>query len=298
MLRQVLLGLAVASAFVAAPAFAQEVKMQLKFKEGDKFWVEEVANQKQKITVMGQDIQIDMKVTTIRSFTVQKVTSQDIVLAMKIEDVDVKSEGPLAAIFDQVTGKTKGASLVLTVTPAGKVKKVEGFGEFVKKLAGGEDETAKAMKDILSEDMLTQGVEQAFAFVPEKAVKPGDSWDQQTKFALGPLGSIQLKNNYTYKGKKEGGEEISDKLDMQFLPPKQGSAFAGAIVKMLKTDVKGDGKATFIFDVQKGRLANSTTSMQLQGTMTMEAGGMELQIEMLLNVNSTSRVLDKNPKGN
>jgi hypothetical protein len=85
---------------------------------------------------------------------------------------------------------------------------------------------------------------------------------------------------------------------MQFLAPKKGGALGGIDIKMVKTDVKGDGKATFIFDAQKGRLTSSTTSMQMKGTMTMEAAGMELTIEMALNVNSNSRVLDKNPKGN
>jgi hypothetical protein len=296
MLRQMLLGLAIASAFTTAPVYAQEVKLQLKFKEGEKFWVEEVADQKQKITVMGQDIQIDMKVTTIRSFDVKKVTTQEIVLAMKIEDVDVKSDGPLAGVLDQVTGKTKGVTLTLTLTPTGKVTKVEGFDEYVKKLADGEDEVAKAMKDMITEETLTQGVEQGFAFIPDKAVKPGDTWGQLTKFPLGPIGSLQLKNNYTYKGKKEGGEEITDKLDMQFMAPKKGGNLGGALFKTLKTDIKGDGKATFIFDAQKGRLASSNTSMQLQGSMTVEAGGMELQLEMALNVNSTSKVFDRNPK--
>ena len=42
---------------VAAPAFGQEVQLQWKFKEGDKFYVEDVTAMKQSVAVVGQVIQ-------------------------------------------------------------------------------------------------------------------------------------------------------------------------------------------------------------------------------------------------
>ena len=93
MLRQALWGLAVISACVATPVYAQDATLKLKFKEGEKFWVEEVSSTKQDMTVMGQAVNMKMKTTTITSYAVKKVTPDTVVLDMKIEDVKVDAEG-------------------------------------------------------------------------------------------------------------------------------------------------------------------------------------------------------------
>jgi len=297
MLRQVLCGLAVMSAFAAAPAYGQEVNLKFKFKEGDKFWMEEVVDQKQTMTVMGQQIKMDLKSTTIRSYNIKKVTPENIVMVMKIEDVKVTGGGEFGGPAVQMAEKTKGATMTVTMTPGGKVKKLEGFEEFVKNLVG-DDEVAKAMKELLNEETIITSVEQSFAFLPDRAVKKDDTWTGNAKVSLGPIGSFHMDNHYTYNGKKNGGEEILDKFDMKFMPPKDGGNFAGLPFKVVKTDLKGDGKGTYVFDAQKGRLASATVSMQMQGTMKMEVAGNEAELGMSLANTSTIRVLDQNPVKN
>ena len=293
MLRQALLGLAVVSLCAAGPAYGQEVKLQLKFKEGQKLWFEEVATVKQTITFMGQSQKADSKTTTVTSYTVQKVTPEGVVLAMKIEDVDTKVEGGLGGAIDQVAGKTKGATLTVTMSPNGKVSKVEGAKEFIQKLVG-DDETAKMMKEFINEETLTKGVESTFGFLPDKAVKPGDSWTRETKLPLGGLGDFKLTNLYSYAGKKAGGEAIDDKMKMDFAPPKGGGGFGG-LFKVVRGDLKGDGKSTYLFDAQKGRLNTATTTLRMTGSLTMNVGGMESQIGLDMDNTSTTQFHDKDP---
>ena len=179
------------------------------------------------------------------------------------------------------------------MSPDAKVKKVEGVAEFIKQLAG-EDETANLMKEFISEDMFTKSLESAFGFVPEKAVKVGDTWNRETKLSMGPLGGFKLNNNFTYTGKKEGGDGIDSKVTMEWTPAK-GDGALGGLFKVVKSDMKGDGTATYVFDTAKGRPGTTVTKMKMQGTLTIDVGGMELPMMMAMDTTSTSRVLDTNP---
>jgi Family of unknown function (DUF6263) len=294
MLRQALLGLAVMSACVATPVYGQEAKLKLKFKEGEKFWVEEVSSMKQDMTVMGQAVNMKMKTTTITSYAVKKVTPDSVVLDMKIEDVKLDVEGaPGGAGIDQLATKTKGANLIITMSHDGKVKKVDGVSEFLKQMAG-EDETAKLMKEFLSEDTFTKSLENAFGFIPEKTVKVGDTWNRETKLSMGPLGGFKINNNFTYAGKKDSGDGIDGKFTMEWSAAK-GEGALGGLFKVVKSDMKGDGTATYVFDTAKGRPGTTVTKMKMQGSMTIDVGGMELPMMMAMEVDSTSRVVDTNP---
>src|SRR5262249_49578352 len=149
MLRQALLGVTVLFAG-AAPALGQEVTLKWKFKQGETFYVEDVLNSRQSMSVLGQQQEVEQKTTTVTSYTVKKVTSDQIVLDMKIEDVEVRSKGGLGGAFEKIMEKTRGATFTVTITPDGKVQKFEGFGDFAKKLVGGDEEAAKMIKAFLT----------------------------------------------------------------------------------------------------------------------------------------------------
>ncbi|HYV39000.1 MAG TPA: hypothetical protein VE988_25165, partial [Gemmataceae bacterium] len=81
MLRQALLGLAVLLAGAGAPAYAQEVKLQLKFKEGETFWVEDVVTSKTNISLSGIPVdKTEQKITQVTSYTVKKVTAESVLM--------------------------------------------------------------------------------------------------------------------------------------------------------------------------------------------------------------------------
>src|SRR5438093_2888995 len=124
MLRQTFLGVTVLLAAVAAQAGTQDVKMQWKFKEGDKFYVEDISNSKQTLMVLGQVQKVEEKTTTVTSYTIKKVTTDSVVMVMQFEHVDVRSDGP-AGQFSKFMEKAKGIPFTVTMTHDGKVKKFE-----------------------------------------------------------------------------------------------------------------------------------------------------------------------------
>ncbi len=294
MLRRFFLGVVVLLAVMAAPVYGQEVKLKLKFKEGDSFWVEDVTTAKQSFNLLGQAMQSEDKTTQITKFTVNKVGPEGIELAMKIESIDAKSDGGLGISLGSILEKIKGSQFKVTLTPDGKVTKFEGFAEVAKKLTEGDDDVAKLLKDAITEEMFKKGVEQAYGFLPDGAVKKGDTWKRETKYPAGPFGDFKTNNTFTYKGKSEGGEEIGVKQTMEYVAAKGG--LMGGMAKVVKGDLKGDkASGTYIFDAEKGRLISATTTMRISGSLTLDVGGQQAQVDMTMENSGVTKVHDKNP---
>ena len=294
MARHALWASAVLLAALAVPAAGQEVQLKWKFKQGDKFYVEDVTVMKQSVAVLNQVIKEEQKTTTVTSYQIEKVGTEGITVKMKIEGMDVKSDSPIG-LYAKIMEKTKGASFTFTLTPEGKVTKLEGFDEFLKKLDTGDEDTNKMLKLFITEDMYMQSIEQAFGFVPNKAVKKGDSWTRENKIPFSGMGEFKSSTIFTYNGKGEGGEQITLKQELAYVPPKKGADFGG-LFKVLKGDLKAENaKGTYVFDAEKGRLVSANNSMVIRGTLTLDLNGMEVTVDIRAEQTGTSRVLDKSP---
>jgi len=294
MLRKAWIGAVLVFGGLSMPAYGQ-VTLEWKFNEGDKFYVEDVSTMKQKIGFMGKDIDQTQKTTMVTSYTVKKKTGNEVVLEQKIEGVDVKVMGGLGGDLDKMMEKLKGAKFTLTLNPKeGKITKFEGYEDFIKALTEGNEEVGKFIKMMLSEDVLKKSSEEAFGFLPGKAVAKGDSWKKEQSIPFGPLGSFKTVNNYTYQGKEENLEKIGLKAELTYSPPKGDAGFG--LFKIVKGNLKSEGaRGTLIFDADKGRLSKYSMAMVFRGSLTMDIMGNMIDMDVTIDQNSNSRVLNRNP---
>jgi len=295
MLKRCWIGVLVSLAAVALPAQGQ-VKMEWKFKEGDKFYLENTTVQKQTIEVLGQKIEQETENTTVTSFTVLKKEKDSTVIEQKIESVKVTSKGGLGGAMDKVAEQMKGATFKFTLDNKGQISKFEGFDEFIKKIAGDDAATAQIMKLVLNEDTVKQSASEAFGFLPEKAVSKGDKWKKEMIIPMGPLGSFKAEQDYTYLGEAKDGQEIGVASKMTYTAPKDN---AGGVLpfKVTKGDFKTEeAKGTIVFDAAAGRLVREEMKMKLKGSMTIEAMGQTADMKMEQESTTKIRLLDKPPK--
>jgi hypothetical protein len=298
MLRRAWVGVALVFAVLAAPALGQgTAKLRWKFQEGEKFYVEDISNMKQKITFMGKDIEQSMKTTMVTSYTVKKTGPESTTLVQKIENVDVTSQGGLGGDLDKMMEKLKGATFTLTLDKKGKITKFEGYETFIKNLTEGMEEAAKFIKMMITEDVLKKSAEEAFSFLPDKDVAKGDSWKRNSVIPFGPLGSFKAANEYTYQGTEDGLAKIALKAQLTYAPPK-GDAGFGGLFKITKGNLKSEGaRGTLFFDVDKGRLAKYSMAMIFRGGLTLDVMGNSIDMEVSIDQSSNSRVLNRNPLG-
>jgi len=295
MLRKAWVGAVLVFGGLSVPAYGQ-VKLEWKFNEGDKFYVEDVSTMKQKIGFMGKDIDQTLKTTMVTSYTVKKKTGSDVVvLEQKIEGVDVKSMGGIGGETDKMMEKLKGAKFTITLNlKDGKITAFEGYEDFIKALTEGNEEAGKFVKMMLSEDVLKKGCEEVFTFLPGKAVAKGEAWKKEQTIPFGPLGSFKTINDYTYQGKEENLEKIALKAQLTYAPPKGDAGFG--LFKIVKGNLKSEGaRGTLLFDAKKGRLSKYSMAMVFRGSLTMDIMGNMIDMEVTIDQNSNSRVLNRNP---
>jgi hypothetical protein len=296
MLRRAWVGVALVFGVLAAPALGQgPTKLEWKFTEGDKFYVEDVSNLKEKITIMGKDIEQKQKTTMITSYTVKKVDSDSTTLVSKIEDVKVQSEGGLGGELDKVMEKLKGATFTLTVDKkTRKITRFEGYNEWMKKLTEGMEEIGKFVKMMITEDVLKQSAEEAFSIVPPEPVSKGATWKRDSVISFGPLGSFKAANEYTFEGMEDGLAKIGLKAQLNYSPPK-GDAGVG-LFKITRGNLKSEGaRGKLYFDIEKGRLAKYSMAMIFRGALTLDIMGQMIDVDVSIDQSSNSRVLNRNP---
>jgi len=277
------------------PARAQTT-LEWKFKEGDKFYVEEVSDMKQSLSVIGKDINQKTKITTVVSYAVKQVAGKTVRLEQKTESVSVNSSGDgVGGQLEKIMEKLQGAAFTVTLTD-GKVTKFEGYEDFIKKVADGDELAAKFGKTLLSEDLMKKTIELTFGNLPDKAVKVGDTWSKAATIPFGELGDFKSDNEYTFKERDKDGAVLTYKGTMSYLPPKGPGAFGG-LLKIVKGKMKSDNaKGTIVFDAEKGRLVRATSSMSVRGSLTVEVMGNQIEMDIRVDQSTSSRVLTKNPK--
>lgn len=281
-------------AVLAVPAWGQ-VTIEWKFKEGDKLYLRNVTATRQTVEVLGQRTPMSLTNTTVSSFTVVKKTADSVVLRQVIEDQQVKAEGQLAAQQERTAQLMKGATFTFTLDNRGRITKVEGYDDLIKRLSEGNDEVAKVLRVMLSEDTLRQGVQEAFAFPPGKPVNKGDRWQSKMAISMGPLGQFGADQHYTYEGQVKDAASISMKGDFRFLPGKE-DANAALPFRITKANIATKrAKGAILFDTNAGRMVSQEMDVHLAGPMTIAVKGQEAEMTMDMEMTVKLTWSDKKP---
>jgi hypothetical protein len=298
-------------------AFGQDaVEIKWKFEKGKTFYQEMTTETKQEMTVMGQKIEQTQKQTFYFSWTPEKQDEKDKswTIKQKIEGVkmDIKIGGtpivydsfkeagaannPLAEFFKALIG----AEFTLTVNDKMQVTKVEGRDEFLKKLVNTNQAMEPLLKQILNEDALKQMADPTFAMVPDKPVKKGDSWKRTSKLNMGPIGTYETTQTYTFDGMDEQNKDLARikvATDLKYTAP-AAPAGGGSLPFVIKSaDLKAkDATGTVLFDVKNGRLQNSDQTVKLEGKLTIEIGGMPNEVDLKQDQTTKVKTMDSLPK--
>jgi hypothetical protein len=264
---------------------------------------------KQTMKVMGMDINQNQAQTFIFSWTPKDTDKEGkTTILQKIEAVkmdieiggnkisydstrDTSTGNPLAEFFKALVG----SEFRLTVGPDYKVTKIEGREEFVKKLINANQQMEPLLKQILSEEALRDMADPAFAAIPGKPVKKGDTWTKDTTLNMGPIGSYKTTHKYTYEGKEGNLDKIRVETTLAYQPP--GSAGAGGLpFQIVSADLKStQAGGTILFNAAAGRLESSEMNLKLAGKLTIAIGGMNTEVELNQEQKTTVKTSTDNP---
>jgi hypothetical protein len=295
MLRPSLLA-TLALAALAGPALGQP-NLQWKFKEGDKFFLEEKMVSETTAIALGQKNTEKQSHARISSFVVKNVTADGIVMEQRIESWKIQSVGGFGGGLEEA-GKLleqvcKDVVFTVKITRSGAVTKFEGYDKMLKKIADINPAGAEQFKMLATEDVLRSPLDMAFDLLPDKAVSKGEKWRKKSELSIPALGKFTFVTDFVYEGKDKGGDAISSKATFTFQP---GKGDLGMGLKLLKLELKKNEQVgKVIFDADKGRLVSRDMTMPLVGKLTIEAQGMQIDVELDGTETRSIRLYDKKP---
>src|SRR5260370_28106303 len=201
-------------AYACAPKSDETVWIRWKFEVGKPFYEEMTTETEQEMKVMGQNISQNQKVTFYLSWNpVQQDKDGNWTVKQKIEGLKMEIEiggnkipfdstkeaggtNPLSDFFKALVG----SEFTLTIDKNMKIAKIDGRDEFLKKLIKQNQQMAPRRQTILSDEALKQMSDPAFAVMPVKPVKKGDTWNRKAALNMVPIGTFDTDYKYTYEG--------------------------------------------------------------------------------------------------
>jgi hypothetical protein len=257
----------------------------------------------QNMKVMGQELKQEQKQTFYIQWTpLDKDAKGNWVVEQQIigveMDIDIggnkiaykstdkgQGQNPLSDFFR----KLMDLKLKFTVSSDLKVENIEGRKEFVEQLTKVSPQMGPLLDKILSEKALIAMAEPTWAAFPPGGVFSKKGWEKKSELDLGPIGSYSTTFNYSYEGK----DKIAVTSNLTYTKP----AAAGGLpftIKDAKLSSK-DGKGEITFNRDKGRIEKSNMKMNLDGSLTIEVGGMATEVSLNQTQEATVTTSDTNP---
>jgi hypothetical protein len=251
----------------------KSVSLQWKFKEGEKFYLEEKNTSENALAVPAGKSLVKLVEHRLSSLVVKAVTAEGFVLEQRIEVWKNVQTGDVAGgkndrgvLLEQAT---KDVVFVFTMTRSGLITKYEGDDKVIKRVAEILVSVARTPPDFAPN----------FYFLPLLPVHKGEKW----RIGGGPLtgmAGVTRADDFTYEGKGKEGELIAGKGTFGFLPMPGGIMLAGG-VKLLRIDYKKNEQTNkIVFDADKGRLVSQEIYSPLVFTATVEEVGVQREWHM------------------
>jgi uncharacterized protein DUF6263 len=303
-----------------APA-ADKANLIWKFEKDKTFYQKMTTETHQTMKVLTNDVTQTQKQTFDFSWTPTAQNSDDWTVTQKIVgvqmDIDLggskitydstKTEAQnnaLGDFFKALVGSEFKLTLNMPKDKQITVTKVEGREEFLKKLTSANQQMKPLLDQILSDEALKQMATPTFAALPNKEVAKGDTWKATTTLDMGPIGKYENTFTYTYDGKntdaKDEAEKKWDKIkvatELKYTPPDEKAQSGGLPFKIKSADLTSkDATGTIFYDGEKGRIAKSTMSLQLNGKLNIEIGGQATEVKLDQKQDTNVETTDKDP---
>lgn len=296
MLRNCVFG--IAAVVSVMPAAAQD-ELKWKFTKGETFYVEEVSQQNQTITIPGQSEAVETKqtTTTVSSIHVNSILSDGSVhLTMRIESSE-STGGDTAA--NEIHKRMEGATFLVLLNAMREVEEFDGYNALIRAISDGNKQVDNLLRLTLTENMLKVGANQMYSVLPRKSVARGDSWEQKYSRQIGMFGNATGVNIIQHAGYKSAtdGDSI---VELRVLGTAKHEAAkdtpANAPFKLVESDIKFEGISGHgYFDLKVRRLVELMSSVKFKGAMTIEVNGSKSKFKIENSTTVTSRIYDQNP---
>jgi len=292
----------ISSAFLALLGISvmAQTPANLKFnlEKGKVYNIKSISKQTIQQSANGQTFNLDVYSNTVVSYKVLKQENDIMDIELKFDTIASKIS---SAMFNKETNSAKPAGndplekimnkvstskLVVKVSTAGKFIDFVNYGKFkdnvlfvLDSIPATKRDQAKTQADmVIKESAVRSMVEPLFAYLPEKAVKTGDTWET-SYFRVANNISLLTLNSFTLNALDKQQATVSGKSDIESIPSTDPAA-------QMSQDLKGNMTFDSSLDLATGIAVKSKAKGHIAGTVTMKNNGNEMKIPMVMDSES------------
>lgn len=252
------------------------------FRVGEQFQLETTTELKQTIKVTNQEaFQQEQRLTLVSNYVVAQKDNDSCALEQTI--VSIKVQNPTGGAPGKFYQQLEGSKLRLTLTNKNRELRLDGYEDMLKKVAGDDPNVRRVVQALLPEETLRRSLEESFAFLPPESIALGESWERKLVASLGPLGTLNIVNTYTYeKTEMDGNQSLhrfSVKPKITYSLPKSDST--GLPFQVTGGDLRAEGASgTLWWNSVEGKLARSEMKLKLAGKLKIRAKEQDATLEL------------------
>jgi hypothetical protein len=287
--------------FWTANAASAQVKLERKYLPETTATTQIEASTKQTLTIAGMDLDTVSSrfliatsktgkrdaegtlpiTTTIDKLQVNLTVPGGITLMFDSGDPDKKADN---ALLEPLLDVMRVAAKVKTTTLIDKENRIKAI-EYTDNPA---EKVGDDYKSQFDPEKKKKEAENERGTLPEKAVKPGDSWTHTTESDIGGGQTLTLETRYEYAGTEQKGGKTLDKITLKTTAAKYAmDPNAKSPLKIKSSELKvTSSEGAVLFDRQIGAIVESTSKLRIEGDMKTEINGMELPAKLDLTIES------------
>jgi len=245
---------------------AYTIKMRLN--KNDSFVQNLTMNMVTNTAIMGQSMDVKMKMDIGCLFNVIENTGKEKIIKMTYTKSDIKMDmgGKLAgmnqmsdSLLNKNNNNIAGKSVTFTLSENNEITSISGADKII--VPDSMDAaTRQMMEKMFSKEQMNSMFGMIFSMYPKKPVKAGESWNTDMKLNIAGL-DIKTKLKYTLVGVKNGLADI----DVAGIIAGKGKIAKEAM--SMEMDMTGSQKGMLTIKTADGYLNNGSYKMDLKATM-------------------------------
>ena len=289
---------------LSIPVVAQSpVTMKLNLEKGKLYTIKSTSKQAIQQSANGQQFKMDVNSTFVVTYKVLKQENDIMNLEFRFDTIATKMSSPMFTKetnsakpagkdpLEKIMNKMSKYKIIAKISTAGKFVDFVNYAKYkdsvmfvMDSIPAAKKDQAKSQADgLLKESVLKSMIEPLFAYLPETAVKTGDTWET-SYFRITSNVSLMAQNTFTLKSVENNLATISGKTEVESMPSNDPSA-------QMSQELKGTMTFDGTMDLPTGLVLKSTSKGHIEGTATMKNNGNELKIPMVVDSESVTLML-------
>jgi hypothetical protein len=293
---------------LAAPLANAQVTLKPQVKPGEMSKTTSEARTAQTLSIAGMDVITSSEQTTVASSSNGpkaadgSVTSRSKVDSLKANlslpggvNIQFDSANPEATgdagMFNIIVDLLKAVAATEYDVKTGKDGRVVDVKVVSNAAAGLSAEARKMYEERVNPAALRDAANEELNRLPKGPVKPGDKWEYTNKARLDSGQSLTFQEEHVFKGEETAGGKKAYRVDITAKTVTYAIDPAGGLPLSVKSsDLKvTESAGHYLFDPERGGVAEAASKSRIQGDMVFVIMGMELPGKLDLTIESKSK---------